>query len=119
MKAYLPAFLWSVLIFGLSAGSAVQVPDSWWDLISVDKVGHAIVYGVLTILLYWGSWKNGKKLTIPVLLLGLAISISFGISMECMQYFFFPSRYFEVLDIIANIIGSFISLILFYLFYKN
>ncbi len=119
MKYYWPALLWSILIFVLSAGPGVQVPSSWMDLISVDKFGHAGVYGILTILICWGSWKKRTALTNALLLFGLTISSTFGIIMEGMQYFFFPHRYFEVLDIIANIIGSLIGLLLFYLFYKT
>ena len=43
----------------------------------------------------------------------------YGILMEGMQYAFFPGRYFEVLDIIANIIGAIIGLIFFQKFFMS
>jgi VanZ family protein len=38
---------------------------------------------------------------------------AYGVLMEIMQFAFFKGRYFEVLDIIANIIGSFTGLFVF------
>lgn len=40
----------------------------------------------------------------------------YGLFMEILQFTFFPGRYFEVLDIIANIIGSFAGLFVFKFF---
>ena len=43
----------------------------------------------------------------------LFFSISFGILMEICQLYLFNGRSFELYDIIANILGSIIGLILF------
>lgn len=43
----------------------------------------------------------------------LIISTTYGIGMEVVQYTFFPGRYFEFWDIVANISGAFAGVILF------
>lgn len=71
-----------------------------------DKFGHAFVYGVLAIGLYQsfsGAWKNAFYAGFW--------SSAYGIAMELIQYGFFPGRYFELWDIVANISGVFIALL--------
>ena len=109
---------WAVLIIFLSSTPSLNLPESFWDIIGIDKLGHFAIYGIFTFLLLQLfvpaplSW--GKK----GIILSLIIGILYGISMEAMQYTFFPGRYFEYLDIIANIIGSFTGLY-FYNFYNE
>ena len=43
----------------------------------------------------------------------LFFSVSFGILMEICQFYLFNGRSFELYDILANIIGSFLGVILF------
>jgi VanZ family protein len=43
----------------------------------------------------------------------LFFSVSFGVLMEICQLYLFNGRSFELFDIIANIIGSVVGLILF------
>ncbi|MFK7932902.1 MAG: VanZ family protein [Saprospiraceae bacterium] len=107
--AFLPAILWAVFIFGLSAMPSVNLPEVWFDLFSIDKLAHAFVYGVLTLLIIRGYFLN-SNLTKKTKVLAVITAGIFGISMEIMQYAFFPNRYFEFLDIIANICGSIVSL---------
>jgi len=99
----------------LSAKATINLPESWMDFVSVDKFGHAVVYGILTILILRGFFtKNSKKvLAASTLVLAAVISSAYGVSMEIMQFSFFPNRFFEVLDIIANIIGSIIGVYIF------
>ena len=108
-KAFIPALIWAVILFVLSTGNSVQAPRiiTWLE---PDKLGHAGAYFIFTGLILYGfyrigSWSN-KQLWIAVL-----ISSTFGLAMEVIQYTFFPGRYFEVFDIIANIIGALICII--------
>lgn len=105
----------------LSAKATVNLPESWFDLVSVDKLGHAVVYALLTLLILRGFYtKNAKKvLAVSTLILAVVISSAYGVSMEIMQYAFFPNRFFEVLDIIANIIGSIIGVYIFKHFFYS
>ena len=116
-RAFLPAVLWAVFIFGLSAMPNVNLPEEWFDLFSIDKLAHAFVYGVLTLLIIRG-YALGNKWTQRSTVFAVIIASIFGISMEIMQYSFFPNRYFEFLDIIANICGAIGSLFFKHYFIK-
>ncbi|MFT4666632.1 MAG: VanZ family protein [Polaribacter sp.] len=107
MKSYLPAIGWSVIILLLSTRATINLPQSWGDLYSPDKFGHAFVYAVLCWLLLKAFQKEKVR---NAALLAVIISGSYGILMEVVQYSFFPNRFFEKYDIIANISGSLIGL---------
>lgn len=111
---YLPLVLWTLIILHLSTGPGVQIPFTWENLIGIDKLGHLFFYLVHTILLYWAFEQHGvfnspqQRKWISFLL-----SAILGISLEVVQYSFYPNRYFEILDIIANIIGSYLGITIF------
>ena len=118
---FFPAVIWGLIVLYLSSGPGIQLPASIWDFIAVDKVGHLVFYGILTYLIADGFYKmkdsfiNKKTLSIS-----LIISSIYGICLEFMQYSLFPNRYFEILDIIANISGSIIGILFFkYIYYKT
>ncbi len=84
-----------------------NMPKLWWEeLISPDKIGHLVVYGILSLTMIYGVQKKNGQVSKVNMIWILSISIIYGILMEIMQYCFFPNRYFEIFDIIANIIGS-------------
>ena len=87
----------------------------------MDKVGHLVFYGILTFLIAYGFYKvKNQFINKKMLFNALIISAVYGISMEIMQYSFFPNRYFEILDIIANISGSIVGILFFkYIYYKT
>ncbi len=115
MKNYFPALIWSLVILGLSTMPGVNLPETFWDILSWDKLAHAIVYAIQCMLILWGGHKAkaATSLSQRLIIIALTISGAYGILMEIVQYSFFPNRYFEVQDIIANIIGSFIGLYLY------
>ena len=102
-----------MLIFYLSTMGKINVPEQLMDIFSMDKLGHFIAYGTLTFSLLYGFSYLGPKWQIRGVRMALIISILYGISLEVIQFTFFPGRYFENLDILANIIGSFTGLFLF------
>ncbi|MFK7775887.1 MAG: VanZ family protein [Saprospiraceae bacterium] len=112
-KKLIPAILWSFLILYFSTKGTINLPESWWDFFSMDKIGHFGIYGIFTFLLLLGFLSPSSKWKQKGVQMALGISIFYGISMEVIQYAFFPGRYFEYLDIIANIIGSFTGLLFF------
>ncbi|GJM33681.1 MAG: hypothetical protein DHS20C18_26820 [Saprospiraceae bacterium] len=67
-------------------------------------------------LFYGFRQKMGLQKT--TILMAFVICSAYGILMEIVQYSFFPGRYFELNDIIANIIGALLSVLLLKLFYK-
>lgn len=72
-------------------------------------------YGVLAWLTLWSLIKSGQKIKSVIILSGI---IFYGAIMEIIQLKFFPYRSFEILDIVANIIGSFVGYLLFKYFKK-
>ena len=97
----------------LSAKAGINLPESWFDLIAMDKLGHFGVYGMLTVAILWANFKKGLPLNRNTGITAILLSGLYGIVMELMQYCFFPGRYFEYLDIIANIIGAICGFALF------
>lgn len=106
VKYYTPALIWSLVILVLSAKAGINLPESIFDLIALDKLGHFAVYAVLSGAVLWGNHKNELPLNRNTVITAVLLSSIYGIVMELMQYCFFPGRYFEYLDIIANIIGA-------------
>ncbi len=107
--------LWTLILLILSSSSGIQLPDV--SLFEPDKLAHFGVYGIYVFLFFivfakvgLDNWKTR---------IGASIWCSFyGFLMEVMQYQFFPNRYFEIPDNVANISGVLFTLIIFSIF-KN
>ena len=113
-KYFIPAVLWAALIFALSATPGRHMPDlTFWNLFQPDKVGHLVVYAVLVGAMLWGFQHLRQREKIPrnVITIVVLFAISYGISIEFMQFNFFSGRNFDVIDILANIIGCLIGLL--------
>lgn len=116
MKPFLPALGWLVLITYLSA--APGLPSFDWNLISFDKAAHAFCYGLLTWLICRGFFQKTGCISRRNALFAVAFSALWGLAMEWMQGTFFPHRFFEWPDELANLVGAILSGGLFY-FQKN
>jgi VanZ family protein len=108
LKLYIPAIIWTLVILYLSAFPAPQIDIGF---IAPDKLGHLLAYAVLSISMAWKNIKSQEKLSRNWFLIVLIISASYGILMEIMQYLFFPNRYFDYGDMVANLLGSFFGLL--------
>lgn len=115
MKGFLPALIWALIILILSTMPSVQLPESF---ISPDKFAHAFIYGILVILILHGL-KKSDILTKKNIWLTILISASYGCLMEIIQYAFFPGRFFEMGDNLANTIGCFLGWLIFDKFVKH
>lgn len=109
--------IWAAVIFYLSTMPGPQLPRIDW-LMTPDKFGHAGVYGILATGLFF-SLKPYFPNSNRVYYWPFILASSYGVAMECIQYGFFPDRYFELWDIVANIIGAFGALLLLKLFYHS
>ncbi len=112
MIYFLPGIAAAILIAYLSTSGGVQLPVG---LMSVDKFGHFVAYLGLCGSFLWGFWNIGK-LTNRILWIVFFCSTGYGILLEFIQFAYFPDRFFELLDIVANICGSFAALYLFRFF---
>lgn len=115
-KFYLPAFIWAIIILYLSATATPQIEINFL-LFDPDKINHFAAYALLSVLMSWGIWKTEKVFKRKVLLIVLVISSTYGVLMEIMQYLFFPNRYFDYGDMLANILGSIIGIIIIRIYY--
>lgn len=118
-KSFLPAFIWAIILVVLSSMSGVSLPDT--NLFEPDKLAHLTVYGIFTWLILRGYSRynaNQKVNWMPDVLVAFVIAAGWGFLMELMQDRFFPGRFFEVADEIANISGSILSIGIFKLLLK-
>jgi len=86
--------------------------------IPIDKLVHVVIFLVLTFLwlFYVNSVLNDIK---PIVLFFiLAVCLFYGILIEVTQELYVSSRGAEVLDVIADLLGSSLGL-LFFRNYKN
>ncbi len=114
----LPAILWAGMIIVLSLLSPTRMPSV--DIWSFDKLAHIGVYFIFSLLLLYGMHAGSasydkKKQYFSVLTLLIASVL--GISMEVLQYVGQAGRTFEMLDILANIIGNFAGIAVYSMFH--
>lgn len=103
------ALAWALLIAALCLTPGKTLPEwEWADLLSVDKVIHMLLFGVLTYLLARGfrertsnTWNDGR-----LLLLAGALSFGYGALMEVLQEIPVLNRNGDLVDLTANTIGA-------------
>ena len=111
LKPFLPALIWLLVITFLSLSSNVPMPRV--NFFSPDKVAHAGAYAVLTWLLALGVRKSQKSaLSHSNLLLIFCFAAGFGALMEWVQGTFFPNRFFEYNDMLANASGALFAIVI-------
>ena len=83
-----------------------------FDLFSSDKIGHAGAYAVLAWLMFRGfRAAHGRAATWKEAMAIFCLTTGYGILMEVVQGTFFPYRFFEVDDMLANGIGALVATI--------
>jgi len=110
-RPFLPALLWLIAITFLSLSSNVPMPRV--NFFSPDKVAHAGAYALLTWLLALGLRKSKTgPLSNRNLLLIFCFAAGYGALMEWVQGTFFPNRFFEYYDMLANATGALLAIII-------
>jgi VanZ family protein len=112
LKYYLPAVAWAIFILVVSTKVGVQIKTDFWGVLSPDKLAHAFVYALLCYLILYGLYKK-KRLTNATKLLAFLLCSLYGLALEFVQFAFFPDRFFEWEDELANVIGTIFGLIIF------
>jgi hypothetical protein len=102
IPAFLPALIWSLILFRLSTGPGISAPFNWDQLFQWDKVGHFGGYAIQAYFLLYAFYRIGWAHPAPA----IAFSLLFGVAMESIQYAFFPHRFFELADMAANALGT-------------
>lgn len=108
-------WLWAVVIMLGSIIPAQHLPKfSLINLFSMDKVLHLLCHGILTFLLLTGTKSKQQSILHNKRIWQLVIAvILYGIFIELIQHFLISNRQFDVLDIVANIAGCLIGMLLF------
>ncbi|NNF33960.1 MAG: VanZ family protein [Saprospiraceae bacterium] len=79
-----------------------------------DKIGHMIAYlslGFVWLMVFYAQKSKEIKTLLFLFSLGLLI--------EMTQFYFLVGRYFEILDIIANISGTILGIVLCRILYRK
>jgi VanZ family protein len=105
-RFWLPAALWSLLIFVLSSIPGAAFPSS--PLLSYDKLVHATVYAVLGAFCFWALWHRSDKKTSTLVVLSGAIATVYGMTDEFHQLFV-QGRSADVRDVLADSVGGFVG----------
>lgn len=117
LKYNLIAFIWAVVILVLTLVNGVR--DSNLGSSMSDKMVHIAMFGTLCLLLIIGLTKQNAYTNIKYNAGKVAVwsCIIFGFLIEIVQ-FLLPYRSFSWHDVLANSVGAFVGLGLFYLIYK-
>lgn len=108
-----------VLLLTLTPGEDMPKTHLWSDILSFDTVAHFGVFGILVFLMIIGLSKQYTYhfLRKKAIVVSILVSILYGIIIELLQQAI-PGRHFELFDILANSLGCFVGLGVFYLVYK-
>ena len=105
--AYL-TIAWAIVILVLSALPGRDLPKI--DLFQADKIAHVLVYMILFVLLMF--WLKAADVRSGLLKAFVIVSL-YGMGMEFMQDNFFPERFFDWSDAVANSIGALVGIVIF------
>jgi len=112
--------IWLVIIIllGLTPGESMPLTNLW-EILSFDKAAHFAVFAVFSFLLIVGFSKQYTYMFYRYHAVKLAVLISFGVGLfiEISQAFI-PGRGLEIWDMLANSVGAFSGMGIFYLVYK-
>jgi len=104
---YIPAALWTAVIFWLLTKEAEGLPTLWWlQFPHSDKAVHAALFGIGGILLSLAAGDRGRSWAMVV-----AWAIAVGSATEYLQHCCVDSRSGELADLLADVVGALASLI--------
>lgn len=112
-KLFIPALIWVLIIFILSAYPGNQVPKiPIWQF---DKWVHSFIYAVLSFLLLIPFYRQYTKGNTRFKLGGIIIlfGVFYGGLMEILQHYIFINRSGNWYDFTANTIGAILGVLLF------
>lgn len=98
--------LYCIFLFILSSDSTPPRLDLPWEIASLDKAVHAVLYAVLAAIVSVGMRRSGKPVTpwaqcfIPILFVA-----AYGVTDEVHQLFV-PNRTFDIGDWLADVSGA-------------
>lgn len=110
------------MIFALTALPGNEFPDlGYFDLFSFDKFVHAFFFAILSYNIAMGQYKQYRFCSIRYRCAKTAVLISvvYGILLEILQQYVWFDRTGDVLDVLANTIGSILGVMYFKWIFKK
>ena len=120
MRHFWFSIFWSVSIFFLCLMSTEDLPSiDYLQLLSFDKLVHAILFGLLSLSLLVAFRRQNKVNYIrkKAILIAVLFSLIYGLILEIVQYSLVEDRTGEVYDIVANMLGCALGIVFFRLIY--
>ena len=110
-KYLLGAILWTITITILCLESSSSLPSV--KVIGLDKIVHITFHFVFVNLWYlFFINNNSTKNNVNLVTKTFFLSFSYGVSIEIAQQLFTKTRQADVLDVLANITGAILAVIL-------
>lgn len=113
-RAVAVAWLVFITVLFLLPGSSLP-RDNWFTRVHFDKWAHTGVFAVL-LFLWRSSFANDSKR------LGLTLifwATVYGFAIEFVQKYFVPNRGFDVFDVLFDVIGGCLGLLVWWLTYRK
>ena len=112
-RYFAPAIGWGIFIIVLSTMPSTSFPQfEWADLLSVDKLIHALFYGFLIHLTLWGCRKafamTAHNFQIMAFFAFIG-AVAMGIALEVIQERYCVGRIMDIGDILGNTFGAIIA----------
>lgn len=102
------ALLWAAVILGLCLVPARGLPEwDWFSLLDLDKLVHAVMFFVLSLLLAQAFRTAGRPAN--YLFWGIIISALYGVATEVLQGLEALGRRTDPADMIANTVGAVVA----------
>jgi VanZ family protein len=110
---------WSLLVILVSVVPGNALPGLSLGYIPLDLFIHFILYWLLSLLVVVGLLKQNNYLFLKLNAVPIAIAYAntLGFSMEIFQIFI-NGRHFDLSDLTANLVGSMIGIVTYYILYK-
>lgn len=121
IQSYWAALLWAAFILLVCSLPGYDLPNlNFWDIDYIDKLEHLVVFAILGFLMVYGFRRRYEKmlLTKKMLWMFILISAAFGGFTEILQGLFFPTRFADLVDFIADSLGGVLGTILGNLYFK-
>lgn len=101
---------WAAAIFLMSSQPATEEPGFWMPP-HADKVVHAVIFGILSCLLFTALYKSGASAG-AALILAIVLTSLYGVTDEWHQSMV-AGRTTDIYDWVADTIGAMSAFILF------
>ncbi len=114
--------IWALIILILYGIPGSDMPSvSFWKILEPDKVAHAGVFSVLMCSLSFSVFRQHRfpKLKRHTIRNSALICLVYGTLLELFQGTIFSERFTDVYDILANLIGVLLGVVILKLFFRD